>query len=775
MDDTPRRLPGIRTYAQDLERERAARGDEAVRPPHGGRTVAPSSQSAKRKRQTGVANAQGKTPLSPIPPPATAASKSVREPAPLAPIPPAAPRTPRPSRSKPTETAGPHPAPAHPSPGPEQRRASEPGASDLVTDIPPFHRFNQKAGAERAVVVDESDVVKPISTPAAQSAAKQKRHVSATPQPHFDIDDNPDSADATVITDTRRNRFQLIPALIKSVREWFQQRQLSKQRQTPTYTVPDAQQRKRVIQTATSNSGRALHTDSRELRERIRRRQRSTEPSRPKSERRQLPKPTLPHTFWTPYVESTYPLLEDADETRDTPATEADTNEPMTGVRNVQVTPRTDITRRKSSPPPRERSGFELDPIPPPLPAAETSAGPDATPADPSGSAPAQRETIPEQPTVPVSDLTSPETTAVPSTPRPETPPKTAASAAEPPSSFEETPPNKHASDTAPPTDEPVVEAPPTPVTLSAPTPVQASEAEATPERAEHPKSAHVPAENPRPAPVAPAHTTSTEPDDAPEPAPAPQPARAAASEPPAPQTFLNRDQPASRHAPPQTLRDRIRAGDTNTLTILISAVLIILVATFFIARTAYLVIDAQFTDDPIAAVGNLQVERVSVSVPEEPALTDLLVQPDMSQFELIFVDPDTDEPLSGRTLVDHFDLSLPGDFAAAVTDLTVAQHERTHPALVIGIRNVEAARGGLLEWEPRLTREVLRLLGERVSAQAPVATRSFADGSVAGYDVRYVTDENASVRLLYGFANENTVIIATDEEAFATFANQVE
>ena len=71
-----------------------------------------------------------------------------------------------------------------------------------------------------------------------------------------------------------------------------------KQRNTPTYTVPDTNRRKGVIQKATSKSGAIFTADSEELKERIRHRQ----------AREKIDDDT--ETSWSPYTETGFNLLE---------------------------------------------------------------------------------------------------------------------------------------------------------------------------------------------------------------------------------------------------------------------------------------------------------------------------------------------------------------------------------------------------------------------------------------------------------------------------------
>lgn len=105
--------------------------------------------------------------------------------------------------------------------------------------------------------------------------------------------------DATIITDTKSDRFELLPSILKSIRAWFTKLATEKRRKrTPKYTIPEAERRKGVIQRATSKTGTIFTADSETLREQIRRR-RQLEELEDEAE-----------TFWTPFTEIGFPLLE---------------------------------------------------------------------------------------------------------------------------------------------------------------------------------------------------------------------------------------------------------------------------------------------------------------------------------------------------------------------------------------------------------------------------------------------------------------------------------
>ena len=150
------------------------------------------------------------------------------------------------------------------------------------------------------------------------------------------IVDNEDAASATIITDTKHDRFKLFPAILSSLNNWFSNQKTERRKKAiPKYTIPQTTRRQGLIQKATSNTGKTATGDFRDLQERIK--QRSDEVVEIETEGK---------TIWTPDTEPGYLLL---------PETNAS---PIT---NVIVEPRksfyTEIALREEE----EREDLETD------------------------------------------------------------------------------------------------------------------------------------------------------------------------------------------------------------------------------------------------------------------------------------------------------------------------------------------------------------------------------------------------------------------------------
>lgn len=121
--------------------------------------------------------------------------------------------------------------------------------------------------------------------------------ITAEKSPTF-IVENEDAAAATIITDTKHNRFKLFPSLFSSIKEWFDDKKNARAaKNAPKYTVPETTRRKGVIQKATSTTGKSATADFASIQERIKQRKAHVEKAEP-------------HTTWSANTEPVFLLLE---------------------------------------------------------------------------------------------------------------------------------------------------------------------------------------------------------------------------------------------------------------------------------------------------------------------------------------------------------------------------------------------------------------------------------------------------------------------------------
>jgi len=179
--------------------------------------------------------------------------------------------------------------------------------SKVPNKIPSFHELQKQISSRDDIVVKKEKTAAKNTKPKTKSKSNNERK-----RPNVGYD-------ATVITDTKTDRFKLLPAIIDSIKNWYKKLKRARHtKKTPRYVVPEASRRKGVIQRATSKTGSIFTADSETIKERIK--------------RRHLAEQNKPDIEWSPYTEPGYELLESPDtvvqnvsvEYRKKPAPESD-------------------------------------------------------------------------------------------------------------------------------------------------------------------------------------------------------------------------------------------------------------------------------------------------------------------------------------------------------------------------------------------------------------------------------------------------------------------
>lgn len=157
------------------------------------------------------------------------------------------------------------------------------------TKIPAFHELQKSV----TTIQKNSTKVSHHERPLHEKKQVPKHSVPARPNIGYD---------ATVITDTKSERFKLFPSIVASLKGWFKRITAKKPKKVPKYTVPETERRKGVIQKATSKTGTIFTADSETLKEQIRRRHIQEELE------------DEAETIWTPFTETGFSLLEAPEE-----------------------------------------------------------------------------------------------------------------------------------------------------------------------------------------------------------------------------------------------------------------------------------------------------------------------------------------------------------------------------------------------------------------------------------------------------------------------------
>lgn len=104
-----------------------------------------------------------------------------------------------------------------------------------------------------------------------------------------------------------------------------------------------------------------------------------------------------------------------------------------------------------------------------------------------------------------------------------------------------------------------------------------------------------------------------------------------------------------------------------------------------------------------------------------------------------------------------------------------------TTPFIIMRVTSFDTAFGGLLYAEDKLSNDLSPLFGEPVTGSFSVSPEGskvrpayFEDDTVRNHDVRVLRDELEKERIVYGFVNQNTVIITTDRGTFSALAEAI-
>ncbi len=135
--------------------------------------------------------------------------------------------------------------------------------------------------------------------------------------------------------------------------------------------------------------------------------------------------------------------------------------------------------------------------------------------------------------------------------------------------------------------------------------------------------------------------------------------------------------------------------------------------------------------------------------------------------------------PATAGEITAILDIKAPSAFIRTLQDsLMLGAHgtERA-PFIILRVSNFETAFAGMLAWEQYLSIDLAPFFGEPVrrtydsTARTLDQTRNahFIDKTVQNADVRILNDEQGLPRIVYGFINQQTLVITTTENTFTS------
>ena len=166
----------------------------------------------------------------------------------------AAPSTPAAATSVPPPVTKPEAVPVPPQPKPVPPPPQQPSPSKVPPAAPAFHK-------------EASAIARDLS-----KIEVRKRSSITTDDDHaFDVHADTELGDGMIVTDQKRDRFQLVPAVKTAVTEWlFDKKDAYEEGKKPKFTVAPATERKEVIERAAEGGVLAPKNDYKEVSARLR-------------------------------------------------------------------------------------------------------------------------------------------------------------------------------------------------------------------------------------------------------------------------------------------------------------------------------------------------------------------------------------------------------------------------------------------------------------------------------------------------------------------------
>jgi hypothetical protein len=178
-------------------------------------------------------------------------------------------------------------------------------------------------------------------------------------------------------------------------------------------------------------------------------------------------------------------------------------------------------------------------------------------------------------------------------------------------------------------------------------------------------------------------------------------------------------------------------------------------------------------TPDLSTAIGSAVVQVRSTS---QSSLYDALLTAmtsDDSYRIITVLEAESALPLPTRELLTRLNWNLTTDFIQNVTIATIATY-RGAPVLLLTIDEESKARGGMFLWEKTLSSDLSPWFGQPVRATTTTSRTdsSFTDSTVGTHDVRILKEETGKERITYGIVNTRSILITTDTTSFLNVAD---
>lgn len=97
------------------------------------------------------------------------------------------------------------------------------------------------------------------------------------------------------------------------------------------------------------------------------------------------------------------------------------------------------------------------------------------------------------------------------------------------------------------------------------------------------------------------------------------------------------------------------------------------------------------------------------------------------------------------------------------------------HTFMLVKLDSFENAYPGMLEWEPRLAEDLLPLFAEDNVVLSTPSSREFEDKTIQNHDTRVLRGGTGEIVLIYGFFDNNLLVVTDTDESFRTIINRLQ
>lgn len=141
---------------------------------------------------------------------------------------------------------------------------------------------------------------------------------------------------------------------------------------------------------------------------------------------------------------------------------------------------------------------------------------------------------------------------------------------------------------------------------------------------------------------------------------------------------------------------------------------------------------------------------------------------------EVVFSQSDGTNRASADEILSLFSTSIVTDFRNAASNIALGGY-RGEPWILLTITNAEAARGGMLQWEKTLSGDLAPWFGAPIKQNTHLGITPFTDDVIGAYDVRVLTDDQKTERITYGFIGSNKLLITSNTTAFLNLSEKIQ